>query len=95
MSTGLVSYETGRELVRQLVERMGSELRVVLFYATANHHQPELARGAREGVPKSVPVLGCSVQGIISRAGVTEDKGVAGEQIAALGTVRHVAGAAG
>ena len=62
VSTSLTSYETGRDLARQIAERLGGELGVVLFYATANHHQRELVRGVRDGVPKSVPVLGCSTR---------------------------------
>jgi hypothetical protein len=87
VSTSLVSYETGRDLARQLVERLGGELAVALFYATANHNQRELVRGVRDGAPKSVPVLGCSTQGIISRGGVDED-GYAAGAIGFAGPIR-------
>jgi hypothetical protein len=47
-------------------------LRAVLVYATVNHDQPDILRRLRSRLGGHVPLLGCSVQGVVVRGEVHE-----------------------
>jgi hypothetical protein len=68
------SAEAGRNAGAELLAGFGPDKpKVVLAYATMNHDQPALLDGLRAVLGPEVPVLGCSVQGVVSNAQLTED----------------------
>jgi hypothetical protein len=68
------SLEAGRSAGEALLAQFGAEpLKVALVYATMNHDQAAVLEGLRSVLGKAVPLLGCSVQGLVSNARLTED----------------------
>jgi hypothetical protein len=47
-------------------------MEAVIVYATINHQQEQVLQGLRAALGPSVPVLGCSVQGVVADAELTE-----------------------
>ncbi|MCL2450536.1 MAG: hypothetical protein FWD17_16430, partial [Polyangiaceae bacterium] len=47
-------------------------LKAVIVYATVNHDQPDLVRRLRSRLGPRVPLVGCSVQGVVARGDVRE-----------------------
>jgi hypothetical protein len=68
----------GENLVRQFA---GERLEAVLVYATINHQQPQVLRGLRAALGPQIPIVGCSAQGVVADAELTE----AGFALAAMG----------
>jgi hypothetical protein len=70
----LESLEAGRSAGNALLAGFGATRpKVVIAFATMNHDQPALLEGLRGALGKDVPVLGCSVQGVVSNDQLTED----------------------
>jgi hypothetical protein len=68
------SLDAGRQAAEELLAQFGSEKpKVVLVYATMNHDQPAVLRGIHSVLGSDVPLLGCSVQGVVSNEHLTED----------------------
>jgi len=68
------SLDAGREAAEALLGQFGSEKpKVALLYATMNHEQPAVLEGIRSVLGGDVPLLGCSVQGVVSNQHLTED----------------------
>jgi hypothetical protein len=73
-SEELESLEAGRSAGDALLAEFGATRpKVVIAFATMNHDQPALLEGLRAALGKDVPVLGCSVQGVVSNDQLTED----------------------
>ncbi len=68
------SLDAARSAGRELLAQFGAEVpKVVLVYATMNHDQPAVLAGLRDVLGKDIPLLGCSVQGLVSNDHLTED----------------------
>jgi hypothetical protein len=68
------SLDAARSAGRELLAQFGADApKVVLVYATMNHDQPAVLAGLRDVLGKDVPLLGCSVQGLVSNDHLTED----------------------
>jgi len=68
------SAEAGRLAGQSLRKDFGEErLGAVLVYATMNHDQPAALEALRAALGPDVPIIGCSVQGIASDTGLTEE----------------------
>src|SRR5512145_1162237 len=68
------SMDAGREAGQTLLSQFGAEYpKVALVYATMNHDQPAVLQGLREVLGKDTVLLGCSTQGVVSDAFLTED----------------------
>jgi hypothetical protein len=68
------SLDAGRAVADELVSKFGpGGLKAVLAYATMNHDQQAVLDGLRAGLGKDTLLLGCSVQGVVSNAELTED----------------------
>ena len=62
------SFETGLDLGRQIRSGFnGSDLKGIVAYSTVNHDQSAFLQGIREAIGATVPVVGCSSQGIVGR----------------------------
>lgn len=76
------SARAADEVANRLCEAFaGSELKAVLAYATVNHDQVEILRRLRARFGAGVPLLGCSVQGVVVQGDVREG----GFLVAAMG----------
>ncbi|MEO6601642.1 MAG: FIST N-terminal domain-containing protein [Polyangiaceae bacterium] len=68
------SLDAGRAVAQELVDKFGAGgVKAVLAYATMNHDQQAVLEGLRAGLGKDTLLLGCSVQGVVSNAELTED----------------------
>lgn len=68
------SLDAGRAVAQELVDKFGpGGVKAVLAYATMNHDQQAVLEGLRAGLGKDALLLGCSVQGVVSNAELTED----------------------
>ena len=68
------SLEAGRAAGEAMLAHFGAEKpKVALVYATMNHDQPALLDGIRSVLGDDVPLLGCSVQGVVANDELTED----------------------
>jgi len=68
------SLDAGRAVAQELVDKFEpGGLKAVLAYATMNHDQQAVLEGLRAGLGKDTLLLGCSVQGVVSNAELTED----------------------
>ncbi len=68
------SQDAARSAGEALLAQFGAEVpKVVLVYATMNHDQPAVLTGLRDVLGADVPLLGCSVQGVVSNDCLTED----------------------
>ncbi|MEO8905175.1 MAG: FIST N-terminal domain-containing protein [Polyangiaceae bacterium] len=67
------SREAGLFAAKALVAELGCAPKAVIVYATINHEQLDVVQGVREGIGKDALLIGCSVQGVVSNATVTED----------------------
>lgn len=68
------SLDAGKAVARGLLAEFGSgELKAVVAYATMNHEQEAVLEGLRAELGEDVLLLGCSVQGVVSNADLTED----------------------
>jgi hypothetical protein len=68
------SSDAGRRAGEALLADFGAESpKLVLVYATMNHDQPAALEGLRSVLGEGVPLLGCSVQGVVSGGHLTED----------------------
>jgi hypothetical protein len=73
------SFETGLEVGRSVRAGFtGQPLAGVVAYSTVSHDQKAFLSGIRETCGPSVPVIGCSAQGVMGRDTVSEDGYVAG-----------------
>jgi len=76
------SLQAGRLAGESLVRQFGGErMEAVIVYATINHEQPLVLQGLRAALGPTVPVIGCSVQGVVADAELTE----AGFALGAMG----------
>lgn len=67
------SSRAADEVARSIREEFsGHPLKAVLVYATVNHDQPAILRRLRAQLGPDVPLLGCSVQGVVVRGDVRE-----------------------
>jgi hypothetical protein len=78
MTTSANSLETGHRVATKMCEALGSPPKLVMTYLTVNHDQPSYLRGMREVVGGTVPMLGCSAQGVIGPGRVREEGFAAG-----------------
>ena len=67
------SSATGRELGGQIRTDLCDEVKVVIVYLTVNHDQGAFLRGLRSTLGDTVPIVGCSGQGVIARGSVREE----------------------
>jgi hypothetical protein len=68
------SLDAGRGAGEALLAQLGAEKpKVALVYATMNHDQPVVLDELRGVLGEDVPILGCSVQGVVSNDVLTED----------------------
>jgi hypothetical protein len=68
------SLDAGRLAGEALAKGFGSQgPKAVMVYATMNHDQPMLLQGLRAALGPDVPLLGCSVQGVVSNGELTEE----------------------
>jgi hypothetical protein len=61
---------TGQALCAEL---QGEAPKLVLVYATTNHDQEPLLEGLREAVGPDATIVGCSAQGVVGNAQLTEE----------------------
>jgi hypothetical protein len=67
------SRRAADDVARSIREAFGRHpLKAVLVYATVNHDQGEILRRLRAQFGPDLPVLGCSVQGVVVRGEVRE-----------------------
>jgi len=76
-SSALVSETSSKraadDLARSLLEAFVEHpIKAVIVYATVNHDQSEVLRRLRGHLGPAVPLLGCSVQGVVVRGDVRE-----------------------
>jgi small ligand-binding sensory domain FIST len=67
------SIEAGRSAGAEIVAGMPALPKVVLCYLTVNHDQAQFIAGLVEKIGPSVPIVGCSGQGVMGRGVVHED----------------------
>lgn len=68
------SLDAGKAVAHGLLAEFGrGGLKAVVAYATMNHDQQSVLDGLRAGLGDDVLLLGCSVQGVVSNAELTED----------------------
>lgn len=68
------SIDAGRLAGEELLEKLGGESpKLILVYATTNHDQEPLLQAIREAVGPKPVLVGCSVQGAVGDADLTED----------------------
>jgi len=68
------SLDAGKAVARGLLAEFGpGGLKAVVAYATMNHEQEAVLEGLRAELGEDVLLLGCSVQGVVSNADLTED----------------------
>jgi len=68
------SLDAGRAVAQGLLAEFGpGGLKAVVAYATMNHDQQAVLDGLRTELGEDVLLLGCSVQGVVSNAVLTED----------------------
>jgi hypothetical protein len=73
-STDPDSLEVGRSAGQSLLAQFGAEpIKAVLVYATINHEQSEVMDGLLSALGKDIPVIGCSVQGVVADGQLTEE----------------------
>ncbi len=90
------SEDAGRAVGSALRREFAAEpLRAALVYATINHDMKELVASIRQELGPDVPLIGCSVQGVVSNDTLTEEgyavgvMGFGGSELAAVTTVAH------
>jgi hypothetical protein len=67
------SFEAGRGAALEIGAALPAPPKLVLCYLTVNHAQEQFLVGLREVLGPSVPVVGCSGQGVMGRGAVHED----------------------
>lgn len=67
------SVEAGRSAGAEIVAGLPAPPKLVLCYLTVNHDQGQFLAGLREVLGASVPIVGCSGQGVMGRGAVYED----------------------
>ena len=68
------SEEAGQIAGAALLDRLGGEApKLVLVYATVNHNQEPLLRSLRGALGPQPTIVGCSVQGAVGDADLTEE----------------------
>lgn len=68
------SLDAGKAVAQGLLAEFGpGGLKAVVAYATMNHDQQAVLEGLRAELGNDVLLLGCSVQGVVSNAELTED----------------------
>lgn len=68
------SLDAGKAVAEGLLSEFGKDgLKAVVAYATMNHDQQAVLEGLRAGLGEDVLLLGCSVQGVVANADLTED----------------------
>jgi hypothetical protein len=73
-SEELDSLDAGRGAGEALLARFGTAgAKAAIVYATMNHDQAAVLEGVRAALGNDVLLLGCSVQGLVSNAELTED----------------------
>lgn len=72
------SSATGKDVARRVLDRLAADPALVLAYLTVNHDQAAFLAGMRGVLGPSVPVVGCSAQGVVGRGSVREEGYAAG-----------------
>jgi hypothetical protein len=67
------SFEAGRSAGAEIAAAFAVPPKIVLCYLTVNHDQPQFLAGLQDKLGPSVPVIGCSGQGVMGRGAVHED----------------------
>jgi hypothetical protein len=68
------SLDAGRAAGEALLAQFAPERpKAVLVYATMNHDHAAVLEGLRASLGESIPLFGCSVQGVVSNENLTED----------------------
>ena len=67
------SGTTGRSLGNQIRTDLGADVKVVIAYLTVNHDQEAFLEGLSDALGRTVPIVGCSGQGVIARGCVREE----------------------
>jgi hypothetical protein len=67
------SFATGRNIGRELAAQFTTPPGLLLTYLTANHHDQEFLHGLSSAVGEAVPIVGCSVQGVVGTGLVREE----------------------
>ena len=73
VTEGRSSRATGTALGEQIRTDLGGDVKVVIAYLTVNHDQNAFLQGLRGALGGTVPVIGCSGQGVIGRGCVREE----------------------
>jgi hypothetical protein len=90
------SEEAGRAVASAVRQEFGAErLAAAVIYSTVNHDLAELFASVRSELGPDVPVIGCSVQGVVSNDDLTEEgfavgiMGFGGSALSAATAVTH------
>jgi len=90
------SEEAGQNLAQAIRQAFATEpLRAALVYTTVNHDQEVLLSSLQRELGPGVPLIGCSVQGVVSNDELTEDgfaagvMGFGGTELSAATAVAH------
>jgi hypothetical protein len=68
------SFDAGRSAAEAVLNRLApGPVRAVLVFATMNHDHPALLRGLRQSLGPEVQIVGCTSQGVVSNADLTEN----------------------
>ena len=78
ISTESHSFECGMEIGGRIIKRFEHPPRAVLAYATVFHDQAAFLQGLRQAVGPAPIMVGCSVQGLMSRGQLLEGAYVSG-----------------
>ena len=78
VSTESHSFESGREIGGRIMKNLKIPPRAILAYATVYHDQAAFLQGLRESAGPAPIMIGCSVQGLMSRGQLLESAYVSG-----------------
>jgi hypothetical protein len=68
------SRDAGRAAGEAIARQFGADRpKAAIVYMTMNHDQPVVLEGLRAALGPGVPVLGCTVQGVVSNGELTEE----------------------
>jgi hypothetical protein len=78
VSTASHSFDSGREVGAQIMNRLEAPPRAVLAYATVYHDHAAFLQGLRASIGPTPTMVGCSVQGLMSSGQLLEGAYVSG-----------------